>query len=81
MRINLLPIICAFCLGAIITPNLIIYRMSCDTSKFGWQWASQRRFERDGFICKDSNQRIEREVNTYMILQTIKLELFSGGEK
>lgn len=62
-------------LGIIIAPHLIIYRHSCDTTKFSWTWSSQSELDKKPIECYNSNQRLERETSTYMILQVIKSEL------
>ena len=63
-------------IGVILAPRLTVYRASCDTTKYGWMWATQSRFDKEGFKCKDSNQVIEKESSGYMILQVLKIELF-----
>jgi hypothetical protein len=53
-----------------------VYRLSCDTSKYGWMWTTQERFDKEGFTCRNNeNQKIQKETDINMIRQIVTLEL------
>jgi hypothetical protein len=62
-------------LGIYLSEFTSVYRLTCDSTKYGWEWTTQHRLDREPFICRDSNQLIEREKNPYMISQLIYLEI------
>jgi len=69
-----------FILGVIVgisaSPYLAVYRVSCDTQKYGWMWGTQARFDSEGLTCRgNENQQVQREKSPYMVLQTIALEI------
>lgn len=80
---KLIYIILGIFSGLWLSEYTSVYRLSCDKTKFGYEWTTQSRLRKEPFICKDSNQVIERETDLYMIYQIIKLELIytngSGG--
>jgi len=63
-------------LGLILSEYTTVYRMSCDTARFGWMWTNQKKFSENGFTClHNEGQQVVRETSPYMIYQTIILEL------
>lgn len=59
-------------LGIFISEYVVVFRASCDTTKYGWQWANLKRYSEEPFKCYKSNQAMERETNLYMIYQVIR---------
>lgn len=78
-RIKTIIFLTGMIIGLILSDYTTVYRMSCDTTKYGWMWASKNRFDKeifiDGHSCKDSHQEIVRETSLYMIYQVIKQEM------
>ena len=72
----LLILIIGLTLGMVLAEYTTVYRMSCDTTKYGWMWTNQKRFSSEGFTClNNENQQIRRETHPYIIYQMIKLEI------
>lgn len=73
----LLILLIGIIIGIDLNQTTTIYRMSCNTDKYGWMWGSQKRFDKEGHTCKgNEKQQVQREYNLYMIYQVVKLELF-----
>ena len=72
----LLGTLAGFAIGLCTSQYTTIYRLSCDTNKYGWMWTNAKRLQEEPFVCRyNEGQRIERETNSYMIYQTIKNEV------
>ena len=70
-----------FMLGMTVNKYSTVYRISCDTTKYGWMWgtASTAIQEENGFQCLGTNQVIMREESAYMKAQVIALELLPSS--
>lgn len=53
-------------IGLFVAGYTTVYRRSCDTTRYGFSWTTQRGLDRHPFQCKDSNQVIEREHNPFI---------------